>query len=123
MIAHPAALPPSDVDELGRLDATAQAALVGSGEVTAAELVDAAIERIERLDPALNAVVTTVFDRARLEVATGLPDGPFTGVPHPSRIWRSRTVGCASPRAPRSCATTSRCTTRSWSCGCAALGW
>ncbi len=82
MTTHPAALSPSDVEELGRLDATAQAALVRSGEVTAAELVDAAIERIERLNPALNAVVTTVFDRARREVATGLPDGPFTGVPY-----------------------------------------
>ena len=37
--------------ELAALDATAQAALVRSGAGHAAELVDAAIERIERLNP------------------------------------------------------------------------
>ena len=44
-------------DDLRFLDATAQAALVRRGEVSAPELVDAAIARIERVDPALNAVV------------------------------------------------------------------
>ena len=45
------------------------------------ELLEAAIERIERIDPALNAVVIRWFDHAR-EVAAGpLPDGPFRGVP------------------------------------------
>ena len=47
------------------LDATAQAALVHAGEATPAELVEAAIERIEAGNPALNAVVTETFDRAR----------------------------------------------------------
>jgi amidase len=68
-------------DELSLLDATAQATLVRTGEVTAAELVEAAIERIEALNPGLNAVVTPVFDRA-LDVARAGPVGPFAGVPY-----------------------------------------
>ncbi|HZN18711.1 MAG TPA: amidase [Micromonosporaceae bacterium] len=71
----------SDVDSLGRLDATAQAALVRSGEVTAEELVTAAVTRIEAGNPALNAVVTRTYERALDQVRAGLPDGPFTGVP------------------------------------------
>jgi len=68
-------------DDLSNLDATAQAELVAAGQVSPTELVDAAIERIERVDPHLNAVVTTLFDRARSQAAGSLPDGPFRGVP------------------------------------------
>jgi amidase len=68
-------------DEFAALDATAQAALVRSGEVSALELVDAAIKRIERGNPALNAVIHPRFDRAREEAKGTLPDGPFRGVP------------------------------------------
>jgi amidase len=63
------------------LDATGQAALVRSGSVSPAELVDEAIARIERLNPALNAVIFELFDRARAAAAGELPDGPFKGVP------------------------------------------
>jgi len=63
------------------LDATAQAQLVRSGEASPAELVDAAIERIERVNPQLNAVIHPLFDQARAVVADGVPDGPFRGVP------------------------------------------
>ncbi|MFE1910735.1 amidase [Streptomyces anandii] len=64
-------------------DATDQAELVASGQVTAAELTQAAIERIEALNPALNAVVMEWFDQARETAASaeGLPAGPFRGVP------------------------------------------
>ncbi|HEY4028037.1 MAG TPA: amidase [Candidatus Dormibacteraeota bacterium] len=68
-------------NELARLDATAQADLVRRREVQPRELVESAIRRIEQLNPALNAVVTPMFDGA-LERASGvLPQGPFTGVP------------------------------------------
>jgi amidase len=63
------------------LDATAQADLVRRGEVSPKELVDAAIARIEALNPQLDAVIRTRFDRAREEAAGELPDGPFRGVP------------------------------------------
>ena len=52
-------------------DATAQAELVRTGQVSATELVTAAIERIEALNPVLNAVVTPVFERAAEEGRAG----------------------------------------------------
>jgi len=69
------------VEEATWLDATAQAELVRRGDVTAAELVDAAIERVEKLDPELNAVIHRLFDKGRAAAAADLPDGPFRGVP------------------------------------------
>ena len=63
------------------LDATAQAEEVRSGAVSPAELVDGAIERIERMNPEINAVIHPLFERARAEASAALPDGPFRGVP------------------------------------------
>lgn len=69
------------MQDVMRLDAVAQAELVRTGEVQPIELVDAAIAKIEKLNPRLNAVVTPMFETAR-EVAQGpLPDGPLKGVP------------------------------------------
>lgn len=68
-------------DELAWLDASAQAALVRGGEVSARELVEGAIARIEALNPSLNAVIHSLFDKARAAVDAGVPDGPFRGVP------------------------------------------
>ncbi len=68
-------------DDTAWLDATAQAELVRTKEVSASELVDAAITRIEQLNPALNAVIHELFERARGEASGALPDGPFRGVP------------------------------------------
>ncbi len=69
--------------ELANLDATAQAALAASGEISATELIDAAIERIERLNPALNCVIFPRYERARAEAAAIRPgaSAPFAGVP------------------------------------------
>lgn len=63
------------------MDATAQAELVRRREVKPVELVEAAIQRVERLNPQLNAVITPMFERAREEAEGELPEGPFTGVP------------------------------------------
>jgi amidase len=64
------------------LDACAQAELVRRGEATPGELVERAIERIQRLDPELNAVIHPLFDKARAAAQDpALPDGPFRGVP------------------------------------------
>ena len=57
--------------EWAELDGVAQAALVKSGEVSPRELVDAAIERIERLNPQLGAVIHPTFERARAEADAG----------------------------------------------------
>jgi amidase len=70
------------MDEILDLDAVAQAELVRRGEVTPLELVDAAIARIERVNPQINAVVIPLFDKARTLAAGGsLPNGPLRGVP------------------------------------------
>ncbi|MBM4454567.1 MAG: amidase [Chloroflexi bacterium] len=68
-------------EELAFLDATAQAELVRHKEVTPAELVEASIARIERLNPRLNAVATPMYEQARDTARGKLPKGPFTGVP------------------------------------------
>src|SRR5467141_1373017 len=71
--------------ELTNLDATEQAELVRHKEVSPLELVDAAITRIERINPQLNAVITPLFDKARAQAretpGNSLPDSPFRGVP------------------------------------------
>jgi amidase len=69
------------VDETTWLDATAQADLVRRGEVSPRELTEAAIARIEAVNPKLDAVIRTRFEAARLEADGNLPDGPFRGVP------------------------------------------
>ena len=68
-------------DEIAVLDATAQAEMVRRKQLKPMELVDAAIARIERLNPALNAVVTPMFEPARAMASESLPEGPFRGVP------------------------------------------
>jgi amidase len=69
------------MDDIAALDATAQADLVRSGQVTPLELVDGAIDRAEAVNGELNAIVTPLYERARELAAGVLPDGPFTGVP------------------------------------------
>src|SRR5919198_4893986 len=64
------------------MDASALAELVRRGEASPVELVEAAIERAERVDAGLNAIVAPLYERARAAAAArDLPDGPFRGVP------------------------------------------
>jgi len=67
--------------EYAELDGLGLAELVRRGGVTPSELVEAAVERIERLDAELGAVVHRAFDEARAAAGGALPDGPFRGVP------------------------------------------
>lgn len=69
------------MNDIALLDATAQAELVRKKQVKPIELVEATIERIERVNPQINAVVTPMYDIARKTAEGPLPDGPFTGVP------------------------------------------
>lgn len=66
--------------EYDQMDATGLAEAVRKKQVSPVELLEAAIERIEARNPALNAVVMPLWERARERVHT-LPDGPFRGVP------------------------------------------
>ncbi|MBP1716754.1 MAG: Amidase [Deltaproteobacteria bacterium] len=67
--------------EFERYDGTGLAELVRKGQVQPIELVEAAIQRIERWNPRINAVVTPIFEQARATAKGPLSDGPFTGVP------------------------------------------
>lgn len=67
--------------EYRKLDATALSALVRRGEVSAREVLETAIERLETVNPKLNAVVHRCYDHAREVLATADRSAPFYGVP------------------------------------------
>ena len=67
--------------EYANYDALGLAKLARQGEVSALELLEAAIEKVTHLNPNLNAVIHTFYDRAKQEIDRGLPEGPFSGVP------------------------------------------
>ena len=74
------------------------AAMVRSGEVSARELTELSLERIEELNPALNAFVEIDGERA-LATADKIGPGderPFAGFPSRSRTT-GRSRACASP--------------------------
>lgn len=62
-------------------DGLGLAELVRKRDVTPGELLEAAIERAERSNPKLNAIVYKAYDEARAVADGALPDGPFKGVP------------------------------------------
>ena len=62
-------------------DGLGLAALVKSKKASPAEILEAAIERIEKHNGVLNAVVHKEYDEARKTAAGDLPEGPFKGVP------------------------------------------
>ena len=64
-----------------KYDGLGLADLVRRGEIKPEELIEAAISRIETMNPRLNAVVTKMYDEAKKTIATSLPDGPFKAVP------------------------------------------
>jgi amidase len=62
-------------------DAVGLARLIASGEITAAEVLEAAIARLDEVNPKLNAVVHRMDETARRTVAERAPTGPLGGVP------------------------------------------
>jgi len=62
-------------------DGLGLADLVRRGEVSPEDLVDSAVDAIERLNPEVNCVVQVLRDLAMAEVKKGLALGPFRGVP------------------------------------------
>jgi Asp-tRNA(Asn)/Glu-tRNA(Gln) amidotransferase A subunit family amidase len=90
----------------GTLDLTlrGQAAAIAAGEADPAELLEAALERIERRNPAINAIVETFPERSR-EMAAAAPEGPLRGVPVVIKDewplpWRAQRFGAAEMLAP-----------------------
>lgn len=84
-------------------DALGLAELLRKGEASPAELVDAAIERIERHNPALNAVVVRQFEAARARAAApeSLPEGRFRGVPFLNKDLGFQEAGVAMTNGSR----------------------
>lgn len=81
-------------NELLALDAVGQANLVRRGELHPVELVEAAIQQTERLNPHLNAVITPLFEKARAQAQSAtLPVGPFRGVPLLLKDYFCETAG------------------------------
>jgi amidase len=67
--------------EFHKYDGLGLAELVRAKQVTALELVEEAISRIESRNPRINAVVQKMYDQARSAAQGDLPEGPFKGVP------------------------------------------
>lgn len=76
-------------------DGVGLAKLVADKQVSPAELLEAAIERVERNNETLNAVVYKAYDEARKNTST-LPEGPFSGVP-----FLVKDLGCPVGGMPR----------------------
>ncbi|MBN1381897.1 MAG: amidase [Deltaproteobacteria bacterium] len=68
-------------EELAFMDATALAKLIRNKVILPSELIDDAIDGIEKINPHLNAVVTPMFEEARKAARNPHPKGPFAGVP------------------------------------------
>lgn len=77
------------------LDATAQADLVRAGDITAGELVAAAIAAVERDKGVLNAVIHERFEKALAEAEAVDRTAPFAGVP-----YLAKDGGCATAGDP-----------------------
>jgi amidase len=82
-------------------DAVGTAALIRSGEISAREVVEESIRRIEKHAPDLNAMVATRFEEALAEVDRGLPEGPLSGVPIVIKDLGADVQGLPSTRGSR----------------------
>lgn len=80
-------------DEYAALDATALADLVREGRVSALELVEEAVTRIEADNDTLNAVITPMYEQAREQALTPNVDAPFAGVPFLMKDYCAEVAG------------------------------
>jgi amidase len=114
-------------DALGELDAVALAEALRTGRVTGSEVVEAAIARIESVNPALNGLACQAFDQARAQVGKRGRNGElFAGVP----TFVKDCVGAAGMPTksgsdawqPRPAATDSNCARQYLTTGLISLG-
>ena len=91
-------------DDYIRRDGTALAALVRDGEVTPLELIEVAMERLELLNPAINAVVHRMDDEARAAAGAIDRSAVFAGVPFLAKDLLSHYAGHPTSRGSRLCA-------------------
>jgi amidase len=83
------------------LDGMGQAARVASGAMSAPELLEAAIARIERINPSVNAVSIRLYDEARARLRQQRPQGPFAGVPLLVKDFYCHLAGTATTNGSR----------------------
>jgi amidase len=79
-------------------DALGLADLVRRQKITPRDLLEAAIERVETRNPAVNAVIMKAYDYGRQAIADGLPDGPLRGVPFLMKDLTSPVAGLPMTR-------------------------
>src|SRR6185312_13005035 len=82
-------------------DALGLAELVRQKKITPAELLEAAIERVEARNNAVNAVTMPLYEYARQAIGQGLPAGPFTGVPFLIKDLTASIAGVPMTRGSR----------------------
>src|SRR5438552_15866281 len=72
----------ASIIDFANYDGLGLAELVRRKDISAKELLDAAIARVDATNPVLNAIITRMDEHGRAAIASGLPSGPFTGVPY-----------------------------------------
>src|SRR4051794_3079441 len=82
-------------------DALGLAELVRRKQITPEDLLEAAIERVETRNPAVNAVTMKLYDHGRRAIAQGLPEGPFRGVPYLVKDLTSAIAGVKMTRSSK----------------------
>src|SRR6266513_2205672 len=87
--------------EYERYDGLGLAALVARREVSAEELLEAAIARVEARNPLVNAVTMKLYDYGRKAITAGLPDGPLRGVPYLMKDLTASIAGVPMTRSSR----------------------
>lgn len=92
---------PLPMPEYDALDGLAMAARVRAGDCTPAELVEAALARVDARNPALNAVVRRLDADARGAAAQVDPAAPFAGVPMLVKDLQATLAGVPTSNATR----------------------
>ncbi len=90
----------SGFTEYERYDGLGLADLVRRKQVSPFELLDAAIERVEARNPAVNAVIMKLYDYGRQAIGTST-NGPFGGVPFLMKDLTSPVAGVRMTRGSR----------------------
>lgn len=93
-----------DYADYRRYDAVGLAELVAAREVTPRELLDAALARLEAVEPTLNTVVRRLDEQARRRADEPL-EGPFAGVPFLVKDLLQDIAGLPTGSGSRSLAT------------------
>ena len=93
----------SGFKEYDQYDGLGLAELVIKKEVSAAEICEEAIRRIERVNPTINAVIAPLYDMAREAVQQDIPKGPFCGVPFLLKDLLSDLAGVPQTMGSKAC--------------------